>query len=87
MPTKPLNPRRNLHQLDFGREIHQPLDEVKAYAAHAGLMELSQIGVGDAALHGSDAPCATAARGTGVDDRAVVSAVTSRLHDDVARKP
>ncbi len=66
------------------REVDQPLDEIEAHAAHASLVQALQFGVGHVPPHGRDSTRPAVARKQSVDHRAVVGAMTGRLHDDVA---
>ena len=84
MPVVLDNALGDLFEFVHRREVDQPLDEIEAHAAHARLMQALQFRVGHVAPDGRDSARSALARKQGVDHRAVVGAMTSRLHDDVA---
>ena len=84
MPVVLDNALGDLLEFVLRREVDQPLDEIEAHAAHARLMKPLQFCVGHVAPDGRDAARFAVARKQGVDHRAVVGAVTGRLHDHVA---
>ena len=43
MPAQRRDAAGDLHQLVLGREVHQPLDEVEAHAAHAGFVHVAAV--------------------------------------------
>src|SRR5215472_7492075 len=60
------------------------LHEVEAHTAHAALVKVAEIPVGDTLIDNGDAAIAPARGGDRVEHGAVVAAVTARLHDDRA---
>ena len=86
VPAEGLDAQRDLRQLVPGREVDEAPDEVEADGAHAGLVQVAQLTIGDAAADGRDAARAAAAGAARVGHRAVVGAVAGGLHDDVARE-
>ncbi len=69
----------------LGRGVHQPPQEVEPYAAHARLVQVAQLLLGDVGADGGDAAGPAAGRAYGVEHGGVVRAVTGGLHQDVAR--
>ena len=85
MPAEPCNAAGDLIEFVPRREIDEALDEIEADAAHAGRMHRLKLGIADAALDGGDPARLASGMNERVDHRAVVGAVTRRLHDHVAR--
>ncbi len=65
------------------REVHEPLHEVEPRAAHAGIVHVLQLRVGDAAIDGGDAARSVVRRTQRVHERPIVGAVAGGLHDHV----
>ncbi len=86
MPAELGDAPGDFEQLVLRREVDETLDEVEAHAAHAGCMQVLQLGVGHAALDRRDAARPAIARAAGVGHRAIVGPVAGRLHDHVARE-
>ena len=84
MPIVLDNALGDLFEFVHRREVDETLDEIEAHAAHAGLMQPLQFGVAHVAPDGRDSARSALAREQRVDHRAVVGAMTRRLHDDVA---
>ena len=57
------------------------LDEIEAHAAHAAVVQLVVIGVGEAVVDDGDAAIALRIGRDAVEHRRVVGAVAARLHD------
>ena len=82
MPAHFFEPQRHpLEETQIGHAA-QMLHEIEAHAAHAAVMEVVKVLLGDAFLDDGNAPIAATRRGDGVEHGAVVAAMAARLHDD-----
>ncbi len=84
VPAERLDALGDLDQHFARRHVDETLDEVEAHAAHAGGIELAELLVGEISGHSRDAARAAVRRPQRIDHRAIVGAVTRRLHDHVA---
>jgi hypothetical protein len=78
-----LHPRGDAGQHVARREVDQPLEEIKAHAAHAGLVHPFQLVVGHLLADKGDALGPAVRCIERIDHGAVVLGVAGRLHDDV----
>ena len=70
----------------FGVKSTSRLTKLKRTPRTPARVQLLQLAIGDAALHGGHAARAAVRRAAGIDHRAVVGAVAGGLHDHVARE-
>ena len=76
----------DLRELVAGREVDEAPEKIEADAAHARLVQIDELAVGNVAADGCHAARPAVARAARVGHRAVVGAVAGGLHDDVARE-
>ncbi len=81
VPSQRLNALDNAAEDIHIRHAAQVFDEIEAHAANPALLQSGVIPVGESFIDDGDAAITAAARGNGIEHRAVVCAVAARLND------
>src|SRR5260370_20058750 len=80
MPSERPNPLEDTPENIHVRHAAEVLDEIEAHAANSALLQATVVVVGESLIDNGNPAITTAARGNRIDRRAVVGAMTARLH-------